>query len=70
MVKDYEKPIYNFICSQIRGLKWIYGRDFASIKDTGIKHYGLVGYSDADWDQAWNWAIADEFNGGCEIEKD
>jgi hypothetical protein len=39
----------------------MYIREFEAIKDIGIVHYGLDGYTDDSWVQAWNWATHDVF---------
>lgn len=58
---DYSPRLYNFIFSQIKDLKYMYIREFEAIKDIGIVHYGLDGYTDDSWVQAWNWATHDVF---------
>lgn len=72
---DYEPKLYNFIVNQIKpreGLKplsHLYGEYNAQFfKDYGEKHFNIKGFSLEEWTYAYDWAIADVFNGGCEFE--
>jgi len=58
---DYNQKLYKFIYNQIKDLKYMYSREYEAIKDTGEINYGLTGYSDDDWKQAWDWATHDVF---------
>ena len=65
---DYNVKLYNFIRDQIKDTKYIPNKEYVKgIFDSGEIHYGLKGYSQEEWQQAFTWAIADEYNGGCEV---
>lgn len=69
-MEDYNKKLYNYIVSQIKDTKYLYNRGtgIKGLIDAGINNYGLVGYSNEEWKQAMEWAIADVYGGGCEVE--
>jgi len=68
---DYDKKLYDFIRGQIEHLKYAYNRDCDAqvFKTMAEEHYGfdrkiLL----QEWELAFEWAIADVFGGGCEVE--
>lgn len=67
---DYNKDLYNFIYGQIKNLKYAYNVDFnaTDFKSLAENHYGFKPYPLDDWQIALEWAIADVFGGGCEVE--
>ena len=67
---DYNKVLYDFIYSQIKNLKYAYQVDFnaTNFKSMAENHYGFGNYPLTEWQLAFEWAIADVFGGGCEVE--
>ena len=66
-MEDYNQKLYKFIRDQIKDVKYIYKEHRDAIFNTGKEHYGLKNFTPEEWSQAFEWAIEDEFNGGCEV---
>jgi hypothetical protein len=65
---DCDKKLYKFIINQIKDTKYMYLDHKYAIFDLGKTHYGLTGYTDDEWEYAFMWAIANNYNGGCESQ--
>lgn len=61
---DYIPKIYNFIINQIRMTTFLNKECKTAIIQIGIENYDLKGYIDKEW------ALADEYGGGCEVTQD
>ena len=68
---DYNKAIYNFIKEQIGDVKYAYARDYnaRSLKVLAEERYNFPKMALNQWEFALTWAMADTFNGSCEVEK-
>ena len=68
---DYNQKIYDFIKSQTSGLQYVYSRDCNAsfFKSMAESYYGFnPSLPIGEWEQAFTWAMADVFGGGCEVE--
>ncbi len=67
---NYNKSIYDFILGLIKDTKYIYTKDVNPImlKNLAEMRYGFLVLPITDWHLAFEWAIADTFGGGCEVE--
>lgn len=70
MKSDYNKKYYNWIIEQIKDLKYYYGIDqlMNDLIDLST-HYSIHPINLDEFKQAYEWAIADIFGNGCEIER-
>ena len=67
---DYIPRLYKFIVEQIRMTTYLNKECKIGIIQAGIENYSLIGYTNEEWEQAWIWALADEYGGGCEVTQD
>lgn len=66
---DYNESIYNFIYNQLKNCKYIYHDINAiTLKSLAEKHYGFKTSPLNEWELAFEWATANIFGGGCEVE--
>ncbi len=67
---DYNKQIYNFIVIQLKDIKYLYTRDFnvSMFKKLAEEHYDFAIFPINEWQLAFEWAVADVFGGGCDVE--
>lgn len=63
---DYNEKLYKFIIDQIKDTKYMYLDHKYSIFEIGKTNYGLTNYTEEEWEHAFMWAIANNYNGGCE----
>jgi len=67
---DYNQKYYNFIYDQIKGLKRPLST-FIELHKQLIDvstHYNIHPINIIEFEHAFEWAIADVFGGGCEVE--
>ena len=66
-MEDYNARYYNFIYDQIKDLKFYYSDLYKAMVDTST-HYDIHPVDLKEFKQAFDWCVADVFNGGCEVE--
>jgi hypothetical protein len=66
-MKDYNEQYYNFIIDQIKDLKYAYSDLCDQLISTSI-HYAIYPVNEKEFRHAFEWAVANVFNDGCEVE--
>ena len=68
MSLDYNQRYYNFIVDQIKDIRYC-PYDLLNVMIETSKHYSIHPININDFELAFEWAVADVFGGGCEIER-
>jgi len=68
MSLDYNRQYYKFIVDQIKDIKYCPWPNLCDMLIETSKLYSIHPVDKEDFKQAFDWAIADVFGGGCEYE--